>query len=232
MAIAIGLTSFTANLNTNVANVVDATTGYVTRSSFGVLTYAYKCDYTGAQTPYPTVGNNGNPQSDTEWTFTYSTDGWVQVYMVVAPVYSSGTTYNQYDCVYDPISKLIYTSIAGSNTGHTPSSSPTYWVVSTVPGVVNSIGTSNQSNNLNNTTGAAGVINTIMWAITTFNYDNYCAVASLESCMDCKRTWDVTRVQFLRMMLDGLIIASQRQDYTNGEKICRRAISLAQLTTF
>lgn len=232
MAITVSLTPFTVNLTTSIATVVDASTGYGTRSNYGVFTLAQKLDFLGATTSYPTTGNNANPATDTQWTFNYLTDGWYQIWFVAAPAYAVGTTYAQYDAVYDPITKGLYTSISNGNIGHTPSSSPTFWTLQpSVANIINNIGTSQQSNNLV-ASGAATKVNTILYAQTTYNYGNIASNAALEPCTDCKRRWDVTQLQYLRIILDGLQIASQRQDYSNGEKMCRRAISLAALTTF
>lgn len=233
MALVVSLTPFTIALTTSIATVVDATTGYGTRSNFGVFTLARKLDFTGAATSITTTGNNANPASDTQWTFSYSnSDGWYQIYFVAAPAYAGGTTYNQYDAVYDPATKSLYTSINGGNIGHTPSSSPTFWLLSSVNTIINNIGGAQASANLNGTLGVTAIVNTILYAQTTFNYGNLCVSASLEPCSDCKRRWDVTQLQYLRIILDGLQIASQRLDYSNGEKACRRAIALASLPAF
>jgi len=230
MALTISLDTFNVNLTTGVASATDTTTGYGTRSNYGVAVAAYKSDYTGATTAIPTSGNNNNPQTDTQWTWSYTvgTDGWYQMWYVAAPLWTAGT-YNLYDVVYYAPTQQFYQSLIASNTS-TPNVAN--WAVTNVNNIVSSLGTVTNPNNLNGTVGAATILHTILWAQTTYNYGSLCGNASLEPCTDCKRNWDVTQIQMLRVMLDGLIIASQRQDYSNGEKICRRAISVAMLPSF
>lgn len=229
MALTVSLTPFTVNLTTSVATVVDATTGYGTRSNYGVFTKAYKLDYLGALSSFSTTGSVADPAVDLSWTFSYTTDGWWQIWYIAAPLYAGGTSYAQYDAVYSTSDKSVYTSLSAGNLGHTPASSPTFWVKQSDPtSLINLVGTAQAPANVVTNTGYA-VVNTILYALTTYNYGNLAASASLEPCSDCKRTWDVTQLQIMRTYLDGLQIASQRQDYSNGEKICRRAITLASI---
>lgn len=229
MALTVSLTPFAVNLITNIGTVTDATLGYGTRGNYGVFVKAYKLDYLGSTSGFVMTGSNADPAIDTSWTWGFTTDGWYQFWYIAAPLYAGGTTYAQYDAVYSTSDKSVYTSLSAGNLGHTPASSPTFWVKQSDPTALNSlVGTAQAPANIVTNTGY-GKINTILYPVTTYNYGNLAANSALEPCSDCKRTWDVTQLQVLRGMLDGLIIASQRQDYSNGEKICRRAITLASI---
>lgn len=229
MALTVSLTPFTVNLTTTVGTVVDATTGYGTRSNYGVFVKMYKLDYLGATTAITTTGTSADPAIDASWTYPYPTDGWFQAWYIAAPLYAGGTTYAQYDAVYNVSDKSVYTSLSNGNIGHSPSSSPTFWVKQTDPtSLINLIGTAQAPANVVANAGYSKT-NTIIYAFSTYNYGNLAANASLEPSGDNRRNWDVSQLMISRIWLDGLQMASQRQDYSNGEKICRRLITLLSI---
>jgi hypothetical protein len=225
MALTVSLTPFAVNLVTNIGTVTDATTGYGTRANYGVFVKLFRLDYLGNKTSIITTGNNSNPLTDASWAWTYVTDGWHQAWYIAPPVWTS-VAFNQYDAVYYSPTSSVYQANAATVGGDVPGTSPKWILQSDPTSLINLFGTAQAPANINTNTGYAKV-NTILFAIITYNYGNLAANSALEPCADCKRTWDVTQLQVMRGMLDGLVIASQRQDYSNGEKICRRAITLA-----
>lgn len=226
MAIVVAFTPSTVTLSTtggtSTFTLTDATTGYGTRSNFGVYLTVFKTDFSGGMSPV-TSSANGVPTTSTIWAVDFTQDGWYQGLYVAIPVWSSGTTYNQYDAVYDLSSNTSYISITGANLNHAVTN-PTYWTAVSDPSAIAlNVGLSNESLNLNGVTGSAQTLNFSQIPLTRQAFGYQTGIAFLEESTDSKRTKDVRKYHLLGLSVDAMYESDIAGDYQTVEIIARRA---------
>lgn len=229
MAITISLVDPVIDLTANTGVIVDAST-YTSpsRATCGVYVKVYKTDYTGAREYLTTTSNNGDANTDSQWTYTFTTDGWCQVAYVAVPDWAV-TTYAKYDAVFDFTNKIVYRSkIAANVVANLASlSNTTNWeVISDPTSLVFNIGTAIQSVNLNTNTSVV-LLNVLPYPITKVNFGTVTGNAFLEASSDYKRSQNVRLYELLGLAVDGMKVAIDRQEFSKGELYARRAISLA-----
>jgi len=228
MAITKDLSNITINLDTLVGTIVDGST-YTspTRATCGVFVKVYKCDYAGARTGLVTTGNNNGGNDDTQWTFPYPTDGWFQIFYVAVPDIAAGN-YVKYDALYDPATDKVYRCRVNSDTVTVTAdvTSSTDWELIADPtSLCLNVGTATASLNLNTIT-SIGIFNTLQYPITKKNFKIKTGEAFVEQITDFKRSEEVRIYELLGLALDGMNLANDRQEYSAGEYVARRAISL------
>jgi hypothetical protein len=226
MAIVVSFTPSVVTLNTtggpSTFTLTDATTGYGTRSNFGVYLTVFKTDFSGLMSSMVST-QNGVPTTSTIWTVNFQADGWHQGLYVAVPLWNSGTTYNQYDAVYDLSSNKVYTSVAGSNLNHSVLLSQ-YWTSVLDPTVLAlNVGLTNASGNLNGTTGAVATINFSQYPLTKQAFGTQTGIAFLEESTDAKRTKDVRKYHLLELAVNGMKNADNALQYQLVEIYARRA---------
>src|SRR5690242_6543006 len=91
------------------------------RASTNVFVQGFKVSSSSSQTAIVVTGNDEDPETDTSWDFDVATDGWYQFYYAAIPDYAGGTTYSQYDAVYDPSTSEVYVSVVDGNVGNATS---------------------------------------------------------------------------------------------------------------
>lgn len=201
-----------------------------TRTGVGVFVKLYKMDYTGNRTALTTTPNNSDPASasTTSWSALYTADGWHQLVYVAAPAYSAGTTYAQYDVVYDSSTKGLYQSQQAGNIGNLLTNA-TYWTAVPDPlTVALAIGTSQQAANLVALTSTA-ILNFGVKAALAVAFGDQTGNAFLEMTSDYKRSQDVRVYELLGLALDAIKVADSRQNYSALEIYARRAASIIAL---
>jgi hypothetical protein len=226
MAITISLVDPVIDLTANTGLIVDGST-YTspTRATCGVYVKVYKLDYTGARSYCTTTPNNNDANTDSQWTFAFSTDGWHQVLYVAPPDYAGGTTYAKYDAVFDPTNKLVYRSKSAGNVGNAVTNTTFWELISDPTSLALNVGTSTASVNLNTNTSVA-TLNLLLRPKTKVNFGTKAGDAFLEASSDYKRSQDVRLYELLDLALNAMTIAENRLEFSQGELYARRAISL------
>jgi hypothetical protein len=227
MAIVIDVSDITVDTVTSTGTIVDGST-YTSpvRASAAVYLKVYKLDLQGNRTDCVTVGNNTGPEDVTQWEFEYDSDGWHQIFYVAIPDFAVAS-YVLNDVVYRPSNGTVYkakgaTSIAAEgdldNTAN--------WLVVTDPILLClTIDTTDVPPNLVTLTSIS-VSNTVLYPITRENFGTKTGEAFTEATSNYKRSQDVRMYELLGLACDGMNIANSRQEYSLGEIIARRAISL------
>ena len=195
------------------------------RTSLAVYVKLSKTDYTGAKTLLTTTANNADPTSagTNIWTAPYTADGWHQILFVALPFYAGGTTYAQYDAVYE--SGSVYRSKSAGNIGNAVSNT-TYWeLISDPTSLALTAGTSTGSPNLAAITSTA-VLSFGVRASISAAFGDQAGDAFLEMTSDYKRSQDVRMHELLALAVDSIDTADSRQNYSALEIYARRAESI------
>ena len=188
------------------------------RADVGVFVKVFKKDTLGNRTSLTTTGNTSNPDTDTAWTFTYTTDGHYEALWAVVPDYNVGTTYALYDVAFAPGTGIVYRSLQAANIGNAVTDTA-YWEVLSEPWLLyDNVGGATES--LNATVYS---YNRVLGPITKKGFADCSGQAALEACSDCKRSIDVEKYEYLGLAVDAMADKDSRQEYTDGEKIARRA---------
>ncbi len=225
MAITINLSNITVDTTAETGTIVDGGT-YTSpsRATCGVFVKVYKVDQAGNKTYLTTTGNNGDEETDTQWSFEYDTDGWPQILYVAVPDFAVAS-YNQYDAVFRPSSNAVYRAKTNTSlTTETDLDNTTNWeVISDPTSLCLNVGATNESDNLTALTSIT-TLNTILYPITTENFGTITGEAFVEATSTYKRSEDVRMYEMLGLAVDGMNIANNRQEYALGEIIASRAI--------
>jgi hypothetical protein len=227
MAITIDLSGITVDTTAEEGTIVDGST-YTSpsRAGCGVFIKVYKTDLNGNRVALDHEGNATGPNDDTSWTFDYDTDGWHQIFYIAVPDFAVAS-YVLYDAVYRPSSEAVYRAKgAVSITTEADLDNTADWeVISEPTSLCLNIGASNESDNLTAIT-SIGIYNIVLGPITKENFGTKAGEAFLEASSTYRRSEDVRMYELLGLAVDGMEIANNRQEYSLGEIIARRAISL------
>lgn len=177
----------------------------------------YKMKYDATVDQSLTVtGNTGNPLTDSQWTFNVPKDGWFRFLFVVVQAYSSGTTYAQYDAVYNSSTKVTYRSLQNGNIGQSLSNTSYWEVISDPSSLANNKGETNESLNIN-----SDIYEIIISANAEYSFANQISITSDEGG-DAAREQNVTLYELLGVLVDGEYIRSDRNQFSQGERLARR----------
>lgn len=227
MAITKDLSGLVFDTTEETATLTDGST-YTSpaRSACAVFVKAYKVDHAGNRTALTTTGDDGDPETDNVWTWDYTADGWYQIFYVAVPDFAVAS-YDQYDAVFRPSNGAVYRAKQSATiTTEADLANTTYWeVISEPTSLCLNVGASNQSVNLNTITSIT-ISNTISSAIIKEAFGTATGEAFVEATSNYKRSEDVRLYELLGLAVDGINIANDRQEYSLGEIIARRATSL------
>lgn len=199
-------------------NTVWGTDGNPARADVGVFLKMYKVDQTSVRTALTTTPDNADAEVTAEWTFDLTVDGHYQGDYIVVPDYNGATAYVQYDVSYS--GGVVYRALQAT-TGNAPPNA-TYWeVVSDPTTLVANDGTATESAN-----ATVYVFNDILTPNTEYKFGNIAEDVALEFGTTSSREEDVETYEMVAVLLDGMWIASTRQEYSNGEKIARKMDSI------
>jgi len=192
------------------------------RSAVGCYLKAKKMKYDSTvEDTLTSVGNNNDPNLDTVWTITITKDGWTRIPFVIVPDYDTGTTYALYDAVFDATNKLVYRSKQAGNLNNALNNS-TWWEPITDPAeLAENEGETNESANISSTIYEIEVLGN-----SEYYFANAIAQASTEGG-DAEREKNVDIYELFAVLTDGAYVSSDRAEYANGERLCRRIQSLA-----
>lgn len=184
------------------------------RADLRVFLTLYKNDVSGVGTTVALTSNEGDPQTDSEWSYTTPDDGWVTFYYAAFSEYSGGTTYSIYDAVFDPADDAVYRSKANSNTGHLLSDTAWWELITDPSGLAGNEGEANQSNN---------ITSLIYRRVLTWNsqYAYGQLIGSNCLCTDCDDSEIIQPYNLLSLYVNGAIQADLNSEWLKGERICR-----------
>lgn len=185
------------------------------RADLRVFVQAYKVDVDNVATEVAVDPDDGDPQTDSEWTYDTPNDGHFKVYYVAIPAYDSGTDYNQYDAVYDPADDTVYRSKSGSNQGNAVSDTDFWEVISEPATLANNEGTATESANIDSL-----VYRRVLTWLSQHAYGEL--ISENCACSDCDDNELIPPYNLFSLLLNGAQIADQRTEVVKGEQICRR----------
>jgi len=192
-------------------NTVYGTGDNPARNALKLYLSAYKMSYGNEATPLSV--ESYTPASVTDWGIEYTIDGWYKVYFAAFEQYNAGTTYNQYDAVYN--GSVVYRSKVGSNLGQ-DTADITYWeVISDPASLANNKGESNESANINSL-----VYNRVFAANGQYTYGNLISDGS--TCTDCDEAVLLAQYDLFDMWLSAMAVADAREEVLEGEEIARK----------
>lgn len=198
------------------------------RSGLGVFFEADKMSYLSAVTQALTVvGNDNDPETDVSWTVTNEddttalSDGWVRGKYAAIPDYAGGTTYAIYDAAFNPTDNKVYRSLQNSNTGNSLTDS-SWWEEITEPAdLALNAGEDNESTNI-----LTSIYSIEVTGLTELAFGTAIANASTEGG-DAELESNVNIYELFGVLVDAEYVASDRSQFPQGERLCRRAESLA-----
>jgi len=193
------------------------------RNAVGVYLKAKKMKYDSTvQQVLTSTGNNNDPNSDSIWTILISQgDGWHRFPFVIIPDYDTGTTYAQYDAVFEPTSKTVYRSVQAGNLNNSLTDNVWWELIADPAELAENEGETNQSGNISSTIYEIEVLGN-----SEYYFSNAIAIASTEGG-DAERERNVNIYELLAVLVDGCYVDSDRAQYADGERIARRIQSLA-----
>lgn len=195
-------------------DTVFGTGGNPARSAVAVYLQMYKVDQFSVRTEVDTTPDNADAEVTAEWVFDLTVDGHYQGDYIIVPDYSGATAYVQYDVAYS--GGVVYRALQ-STTGNAPPNA-TYWeVISDPTTLVANDGTATESGN-----ATVYVFNDILTPNTEYLFGNIAEDVALEFGNTSAREEDVETYEMVAVLLDGMWIAATRQEWSNGEKLCRR----------
>jgi len=212
--------SLTTTVNTNdTATITDATTfSSPVRTGVGVFLQVYKVNYLSEKTELDTDPDTDDPETVTEWTFDINEDGWYLAYYVSIPDYDSGTTYDQYDAVFDPTTNLVYRSKQNSNVGQSLVNT-TYWeAISSPAELAANQDTATESLNIDSFTYNDIILN----QVTAYRGDKAIEAAQEGASVVEEPTESSWHFSIADVNMEAARIAEIRQQYAAAERYVRR----------
>lgn len=203
---------------TIIDNTVYGTGGNPARADLRVFVAGYKVDLEGNQTDLGLESNDGDPQTDSQWVWDYTIDGYHRFYYVAIPEYNIGTSYSQYDAVFGP-SNIVYRSLQNGNIGNALVNTAFWEVISDPASLANNEGESNESENITSL-----IYLRVLRPISQQTYGN--DISESCACTDCSDTKIIPPYNKFSILLNGAAIADSRQEVLKGELICRKIQSL------
>lgn len=217
--------SLSITVNTDdTATLVDGTTfTSPARSGVGVFVKVYKVNASSVRTAVIATGDTSDPETDASWDFPIASDGWYQIDYVAIPDYNVGTTYAQYDAVFDPSTNLVYKSVGGGNIGQSLAST-IHWTLVTDPTTLAAFeDTATESANIDSLVYNSIILN----HVTEYRGDKALEAAqegasALEEPTDSSWYFSIADFNF-----EAARIAEVRQQYAAAERYVRRMDELA-----
>lgn len=104
------------------------------RNQVAVYVYPVKVDEEQVETPLTIA--SFDPETATTFTVTNTVDGWYQYYFLIVNNWLIGTTYNQYDLVWDTTQNQFYQYINVTPSAGNVVTNLTYWMAVTNPALL------------------------------------------------------------------------------------------------
>lgn len=195
-------------------SVTDATS-YVDplRADVAVYFAAAKTDADNEETSITTTGDIGDPETDSSWSFQYTSDGWYKMRWIAVPNYDVSESYSRYDAVYSGGS--VYRSKTNANVGQSVADTNYWEEVSDPTTLCDNKGTSTESQNCDTT-----IYERVFTANAQYGYAKLIADNSAWTEADDEGT--VVNYDLFSLWLNGAIVCDERAYGLQGEVITRR----------
>ncbi len=202
----------------STATTIDNTVfgnGNPPREDVLVFLSGYKMTYENAVAETLDTTPDATPDTVSQWSWDYPTDGWFKFYyVIVKEAYDSLVTYNIYDAVYD-VDFKVYRSKVNSNTGNLLTDTA-YWELIEAPSVLgNNKGEANESLNIESI-----IYQRVLTANSQYGYANYLSTKSC--CSDCDKNVILQNYTLLDFLVQSAIVDDYRSELPEGEIICRK----------
>lgn len=207
------------------SGVLEDVTVYGTpaRSTVAVIVKGQKIKFDTTEDVVLTlIGNQADPETDTEWQFNIPKDGWFKFLIVAVPDYSGAIEYDLYDAVYS--NGVVYRSKQNGNQGESLLDTDWWEVISDPATLALNEGEANESANIDSTIYEIIVPVNSEWAyasniaeasehyLTTLNIPNE----------------QLAQYDIFSALVNSMQVFSDRANLINGERIARRLDSLIE----
>lgn len=184
------------------------------RNTLRVFMKALKVAFDNTEENLPLTSNTGDPATVSQYTWSYTKDGYTKFYYVAIPAYSGGTTYAHYDAVYDGTNTVYRSKVAG-NVGQSLSNTA-YWELITDPAALAAnVGTSSESLNI-----TSYVYRRVLRPLSQQKYSQ--TIAANCVCTDCDEDNIVQQYNYFSVLLNGMAVADTQTEVVKGEVIARK----------
>ena len=218
--------SLTTTVNTDdTATITDATTfSSPARSGVGVFLQVYKVNHLSVKTELAADPDADDPETVASWTFDITDDGWYLAYYVSIPDYNAGTTYSQYDAVFDPTTDLVYRSKQAGNVGQSLVNT-TYWEAISEPATLAiNQDTVTESANIDSLIYNDIILN----QVSAYRGDKAIAAAQEGASATEEPTEASWQFAIADFHMESALTAEIRQQYAAAERYIRRMDELVQ----
>jgi hypothetical protein len=193
------------------------------RTGVGVFVSGRKMLYNSSvESTLTIVGDDNDPETDSQWTFNIPKDGWFRFLIVSVPDFNAASTYAIYDAVFDPATNKVYRSKQNTNTTDTLTDTA-WWEEITDPGsLASNEGEANESANIDSLTYEPGI-----FPNSEYGFANQIADASEKYLTSFSiPDEDLETYSTLAVLVDGEYVHSDRSQMSQAERIARRLESL------
>lgn len=195
-------------------STVYGTGGNPARADLRVFVNAYKGASDGTLEALTLASDDGDPQTNTLWSWTFTRDGYHKVLYVAIPQYAGGTTYAQYDSVFDASTDIVYRSKSAGNVGNALSNT-TFWEVVPDPATLaNNFEEANESTNITSL-----IYLRVLRPLSERGFAN--KIGESCGCNDCEDQI-IPDYNLFGFWLDAAEVADIRSQVLEGEIISRR----------
>lgn len=184
------------------------------RADLRVFVSLYKVDVENESTEITVTGNDEDPQTDSSWLGDYGVDGHYKWLYVAIPQYAGGTTYAQYDAVFDSSTDTVYRSLQASNTGNSLSDTAWWEEITDPSSLAENEGESNESANITSFIYRRVLSANSQWKFATM-------VSEQSHNIDYSDLTVLQNIVEFDNLLTGASVADARTEVTDGETICR-----------
>lgn len=208
--------------------LTDSTTyGSPARAATGLFVKGYKMNHNSTVASTLTVlGNDGDPETDTYYTFNIPSDGWIRFNVVSIPDFDTNLTYAQYDAVFNPSDNKVYRSLQAGNTENDLTNT-TWWeeiATADIADLAANEGEDNESANIDSLVYEPGVFPNSQYA-----FANQISEASEEYLTSLNLPDDdLNTYSLMALMIDGMQVNADRSEMSAVERKVRRFDSLVE----
>ncbi len=222
MALSANLTITSVTADGSHTILTDSTiygTPNVDRNQVAVYLTAYTVAESLIETPI--VVASFDPETATTFTITNGLDGRYRFYFIIVNNWLVGTTYNQYDLVWETTQNKFYQyTNATPSSGHAVTDANYFTVVTDPTSIIRNVGTSTASGNI-----VYQILENIADYQTAKCYGNAITLAAKDNCSaecDCSSKLGQS-VKKIRTLLAVMRLSNTRQQYLVGERAARQA---------
>lgn len=207
-------------VNTNDTATITDLTDYANpaRSGVGVFLKVYKVSYLSVKDARDLEPDSDDASLVTEWRFDLPKDGWHLIEYVAVPDYSSGTTYDQYDAVYDGNTNKVYRSKQPGNIGQSLVDT-SYWEEIAEPATL--------AENKDTVTESANIDSLLYNKIILNKVTNYRGDKAIETAQEGASAVDEPTESWWHFsiadaQMEAALVAEIRQQFAAAERYVRR----------